>query len=449
MKKGGFLEQECFDIKNIFRRVDKRDFSGNIGKAVKNSVFSFSTTFIGKIGSILFTIILARLLLPELFGLYSLALSTIILFATLSDLGISNTLIKFVSSSKSAKKSKAYFSYLLKFKLILSLISASLLILSARFIAYNYYAKPIFLALIAGSLYILISGFIGIFVGLFQASNNFKKGVYKEIIFQSSRLILVPLTILFAINYFKTEVLLLLIFIALSFSFLFSFLFIYISAKKEISFLKLVTERLSKREKSKLNKFILSLTALAVSGILFGYIDMFILGRYVEAEFIGFYRAAFSLITSAIPLIAFSSALFPIFSRLKGEQLSRGLKKSLRLTILITIPFFILTLFLSSFIIKIIFGAAYLQSINILRLFSVLILILPLISIYSSFLISQNKPKKVAQSLIIATILNIILNYIFIFSLLPYGSLAAVYGATIATIISKVSYLGMLFINKK
>jgi O-antigen/teichoic acid export membrane protein len=449
MKKKSIFQQESSDIKDIFKRFRKRDFSGNTGKAIKNSTFQFSTSLVSRITSLIFTVITARLLLPELFGLYSLALSTILIFATLSDLGVSGTLIKFVSSSKSAKKSNAYFSYLLKAKIILFFVSSFFLIVLAKPIAYNYYNKPIFLALIAGSLYILFQGFASLFNGLFQASNNFKKSFYNEIIFQSSRLILIPLVILLTLNRFSTESLLFFIFIALSVSFFFTFLFIYISAKKGISFLKIKTEKLKQKEKIRINKFIIALSAMAVSSVLFGYIDIIILGRFVEAEFIGYYRAAFSLITSAVPLITFSGALFPLFSRLKGKKLERGLKKATRLTILIAIPSSILTFILSPFIVRILFGTEYSLSINILRLFSLLLILLPLISINSSFLISQNKPKKVAQILIIVSVLNIVLNLVLVVYLLRYSPLTAVYGVVIATIISNIFYLGMLLASRK
>ena len=85
------------DIKNIFRRIKDRDFEGNTGMAIKNSIYQFSTTLLAKIGAFFFTIIMARLLLPELFGLYSLALSTILFFVTFSDLGIGEALLRFVS----------------------------------------------------------------------------------------------------------------------------------------------------------------------------------------------------------------------------------------------------------------------------------------------------------------------------------------------------------------
>jgi Na+-driven multidrug efflux pump len=62
---------------------------------------------------------------------------------------------------------------------------------------------------------------------------------------------------------------------------------------------------------------------------------------------------------------------------------------------------------------------------------------------------SQNKPGIIAKSLGVSTILNIILNYILITSLLPYGQIYSVYGAAISTIISQGIYLGILVLSKK
>jgi O-antigen/teichoic acid export membrane protein len=445
------------DFHEIWKRLRKRDFSGNTGIAIKNSVFSFLTTIVSRVGALIFTIVLARLLLPELFGLYSLALSTVMLFGAFADLGVGQTLVKFISSSKSLKKSKAYFLYLIQVKICLSLFGATMLLFLAKFISNTYYNKPIFLALVAGSLFLAISGFTSIFGGIFHSFNNFKKTFHQEILFQVSRLIIIPIFILLTINLISKEILVSVVFTLLTICYVLVLVFLYVSAKKEIPFFNLKTKKLPKKEKNKINKFIIALSAISLSGVFFGYIDMFILGRYVQAEFIGFYRAAFSLITSAAPLITFAGALFPLFSKLKGEQLKRGFGKAVRITLLVSIPFSIFLIFpfkvfknysFSGLAVRIAYGTEYSLSASILMLFSILIIILPLIAIYSSFLISQNKPRKVAKCLIIATILNIILNYVLILSLLPYGNLAAVYGATIATIISKVVYLGMLMVHK-
>jgi Na+-driven multidrug efflux pump len=77
------------------------------------------------------------------------------------------------------------------------------------------------------------------------------------------------------------------------------------------------------------------------------------------------------------------------------------------------------------------------------------LIFLSLIALYQTYYISQAKPQKIAKLLIISTILNIFLNYILITSLLPYGHLAAVYGAGTATLISKGFYLMGLMLGRK
>ena len=56
-------KDEVFSILDI---IKNRKFEGNKGLVIKNSVYQFSTSVVAKIGSILFTIIIARMLLPEL-----------------------------------------------------------------------------------------------------------------------------------------------------------------------------------------------------------------------------------------------------------------------------------------------------------------------------------------------------------------------------------------------
>src|SRR3989344_1099556 len=136
------LKEEKKDVRNIFNLLKKRDFSSYTGLAIKNSVLQTTTLIISKIGSLVFTVIIARLLLPELFGLYSLALSTIILLSTFTDLGTSQTLVRYVSLSLSKKNkgiAKGYLIYLTKIKLILTFLSIFILLALAKFIYNTYY----------------------------------------------------------------------------------------------------------------------------------------------------------------------------------------------------------------------------------------------------------------------------------------------------------------------
>jgi len=420
----------------------------------KNAKWQFSTSLLSKAGSLIFTIIIARLLLPELFGLYSLALSTIFIFASFADLCVVQTLVRFVSKAlgrKNKKKARVYIKYLTKIKIWLTIATMAILILAAKFIAQNYYHKPIFLALMAGSLYILFSTFSFYLALIFQSANNFKYPFYWMLYFQISRLIVVPLIIIFSLKYLSSQLTIFFIILGLALAFLISLVYATFILHKKLSFIfKKSKEQLKNKEKKKANKFILALTVTVLSAVFFGYIDIIMLGHFVQAEFIGYYKAALSLIGGIGALIAFSPVLFPVFSRIKGKRLERSLNKSIKVTLILSAIFFIGTLAFANLIIKIAYGNAYLASVSILYLLSLLLISLPLSSVYAVYYVAKDKPFVIAKLFVIATFLNIILNYIFITWLLHYSMFMATIGAGIATIISRYFYLGgLVWIRKK
>ena len=211
----------------------------------------------------------------------------------------------------------------------------------------------------------------------------------------------------------------------------------------------LVGEELNKKEKKQVNKFAMPLIATVLSGVFFANIDKIMLGHFVNPEFIGYYAASFSLIGSLIILLGFSVVLLPIFSRLGGKRLERGLKKSIKLVIPISIALMVFIILLAPIIIKLVYGKDYSMAINLLRFLSLLIFSGPLIAIQTTYFISKGKTKLIAKLLVSTTILNIILNYILISTLSKQSHFTATLGAVIATLISSFIYLGLLFFYKK
>ncbi|MCR4327248.1 MAG: flippase [Nanoarchaeota archaeon] len=450
-----FFKSEESDFKSLIKRLRKRDFQGNTGQAIKNSTYQFATNVLMKAGSLIFTIIVARMLLPELFGLYSLALSTIILFAAFSDFGIGSAIVTFIPkmlAKKDEKKAKAYTKKLLKWKTWLLIISSVVLIASSYFVANYYYNKPIFFALIAGGLYIPFMGLTGFIEQIFKANNLFREPAKKEIIFQLSRVIIVPLIIFFALNAsLKNELTIFFVILGLSLSYLMGGAYLLLASKKKIHFLKSKNKSLNNKESKDLKKFLIPLTATALSGIFFGYIDTIMLGHFVESEYISLYSASLSIVGSVSAIIGFSAiSLFPIFSKLKGASLERLFKKGRNFTALISFFSAIVVFFLAEILVKIAYGNEYLGSVTVIKILGILIFVIPLVSIYNSYFISTKKTKIVAKLLIFTTILNIILNYTFISYGLTFGQFEAVLGACGATIISQFFYLGgLIWIRKK
>jgi len=448
---GNLIKKEAKEVRGILGRIKRRDLKGNSGQAIKNSSYAFATTLLTKIGSFAFTIILARILMPELFGLYSLALATIIMFTVFSNLGFGSAMIIFVSKSLKKGdpgKAKAYFEGLLKYRIYLILFTSFLLLALANFIAKIYYNKPIFFALLAGAIYLPIMSLQGYLGAVFQAENKFKYPMIQEIIFQLLRLTIIPLTILFLLNLPKSIIILVLILLT-ALCHLAGLLYLRITSSKKITFLKSSKKILTSDEKKRVKKFIIPVSLTVLSGMFFGYIDTLMLGHYVESAFIGYYGVALGLVGSIAALIGFiPGSLLPIFSRLRGESLERAFKKTRTLIILISIPTIILTVFIAKYIIMI-YGAMYAPAILLLQLFSVLILTLPLSGLYNVYLTSMEKTATIAKLSIFSTLLNILLNWRFITYGLRIGMMQAVMGAVIATIISRVVYLMGIHILKK
>ncbi len=447
------LRQGESELRGIFSRFRRRDFSGNEGQAIKNSTFQLATTIVAKIGSLIFTILVARMLMPELFGLYSLALGTIIFFSTFADLGVGSALITFVSrniSEKKLGKAKYYFKVLLKYKVVLIFIPAIVLLVLSRFIASTYYNKPIFFALVVGAIYIPLNGMINFLNSALNSLNNFKAPLIREIIFQILRISLIPLMIYLFLKTTSPSVLVAILILTLSFCYCIALIYLaFITRRKFAFFKKEMPEKISPEERKKLIQFLIPLSITALSGMFFGFIDTLMLGHYVDATNIGYYSSAFGLIGAAGALLTFmGSALLPIFSRLKSASLEKVFRKSVIITTLICIPAAIFTFFAAKYIL-LIYGAAYLPAVPLLKLFSIFLLVIPLIALYEAYFISTENTKNIAILLVCSTVLNIILNYFFINYGLKFGMFEALIGAGVATILSRAIYLLSLTISKK
>jgi len=321
----GLLKKEEEEIKEVGKRIKKRDFSGSEGQEIKNSLFTMVTSLVTKIGAVIFTIIIARLLMPELFGLYSLTLSIIMIFLVFSDLGLGESLIRFVSrelGKRNKSKAKSYAAYFLKIKIALIFITTFALIIFSKYFSENLFKKPLFLGLIAGALYLFLLGISEIIEVLLVSINNFKNLFWKQTIFQISRIILVPILVILGLNYsLSNETNIALVILGLAGACLISTLISYFSSRKKFNFLKYKEKELTQKEKQKTKKFLISMPSIAVSGLFFGEIDILLLGYFVLTEFVGYYRAALSLVGGIIGLIAFSSALLPVFSKLNKKKI--------------------------------------------------------------------------------------------------------------------------------
>ncbi|MEK6919120.1 MAG: flippase [Nanoarchaeota archaeon] len=417
-------------------------------KTVKGSFWSVSSNILSRAGALIFTIIIARFLLPEGFGIYSLATSVALIFLTFADLGINQTFIKYVSSNLNNKKiARSYFKYIFRLKIILTIVVSSLILILSYPLAYYFFDKPsLFFPLILCSLYVFLFSLQSFFESALYISHKTFYLNAKEIIFQLSRIILSLVAFALTIRaYYVSGVIIVLIISMLLITF-----YCYYYYKKFLPFLFSKNDSSIIINKREVLSFLGYLTIGGISGVFFSYIDTVMLGVFVSSEYVGFYRAGYTLVFGLSGVLALHQVFLAVFSESSKASLENNFNRVLKYLLIIAIPAALGLLVLGGPIIKLVYGDDYSGAILIFQFLSPLIIPGILTSFFIPVLASRGQSKSFAKSIIAAMVMNIVLNFIFIIQLLKISQEWATIGAGIATLISTFFYIFLLIgsINK-
>ncbi|MGB9708182.1 MAG: oligosaccharide flippase family protein [Candidatus Pacearchaeota archaeon] len=426
----------------------KPQASNTTQRVVKSSFYNSLAMAINKFGALIFTILVARMLFPELFGLYSIALTFILIAVSFIDYGINATMVRYLAevlkkkSVKAEIEARSKFFFLLNFKVILTGILALVIFALADILAVYLFNKPLLtLPLRLSAIYLFLLSIHAFWTSIFYLMQRVNYSVMAETIFQVLRIVLVAIIFLF----YKTVDA---VFIALIIAVLISFMYLYLISIKKYGFLfRGKRIKLEKNEKKKLISFSAWLTISSFTLIFFTHVDLFMLGIFLPAEFPGFYNAIISLVIAVAVLVGFGFVLLPVFAQLEQGRLERGFSKVFRYVNLVAIPASIGLAYISTSVIKAIYGAAYVPTeyrlaiIFTSALLSLLVAEIALTSIFSSLFQSREKHKIPAILIIIAIITNIILNYIFIRLGLTIAPQYCLVGVALATLLTRYGNL--------
>ena len=424
-------------------KVEKQNLSKLV---LKGSVYNIFSLLALKFGGLVFTIILARMLLPELFGIYSLALSIATIVLVFTDLGIDNTFLRYFSGSIEKNKndlSRSYFKYFLKKKIFLIFAVVIFLLALSKYLSYNIYEKPLlFYPLIFSCLFIISESIKSLFGQFFPAKKDFKSPVFFDVSFQTLKILFSIFAILIFTDSFKVSG----IFIALFASSLITFILEIIVISKKGKFL--FSGKSVAFEKSKVNSYWKFMVLASISLAFFGSIDMLMLGKFVSAEYIAYYRVSMSLVLAIASIFSLSEILLPIFTQIHGKRFNRGFHKIMRYLLILSIPAVVGAIFIGRYLIKIIYGSEYLLGSLAFYFLTPLIITGPLIALYSIILKSKENPKAISNSILISLIFNIALNIITI-SLFKDNYLNLIAGVGLSTSLSRIILLSILVISAK
>lgn len=399
------------------------------GERIARNLFSLITgNVISQILVFLSVIYLARVLKAEGFGKVAFAQGILAYFLLFSDLGLKT--FGTIKIAKGKRESKKYVNNIVTMRVVLSIISFLLLLLTVWMIdkpQQQKYLIILFGVSIFPSAIMLDWFFQGIErMGIIGITNTLKSLIFIILLFlflESQSLLYVPVYFLFS-----------------SVLAMIPMLSVFIKENG------LITPSFkSNLWKESLTKALpLGFSSIMIQ--VYYNIDTVMLGFMKGDEAVGFYNAAYKIVLLLIGLAGITVMVFlPIVSRMyeeSKENLLRYLRYLSKITIFWGIPVAVGGMILSEKIIKVFYGEYYNSSVLPLQ-----ILIWSVFTVFSNIpfaliLLVSEKGKEYMYSVTAGAIVNISLNLF----LIPRFNLT---GASIATLISEFIVLSLLFLYAK
>lgn len=408
---------------------------GNISEAIKLSKSTVGkdllTVLIGNgLGAGLgfaASVLIARGLGPEQFGLFSIALVVMAIAYQFSDFGIGTSLVRFFSSHLQHDKARADLTLKISLKMRLFVTAVVFVIgfLSAESLSNNVFGKPelVFLLKLAfvGALGTSLVGYV---LSTLQARQSFIKFTLVNLLTPFAKLALIGILFLThklnLLSAFTTVVTI-------------PFMVLIIgSLVIPKDFLRARgNEREAVKELFHYSKWIM---VSIVFVTLFGRLDVLMLAYFKDASTVGIYSAAFTL--SLIIVLLLSSLVTVLLPRVMTlttkSQLKDYIRKVLKLDAIIIVflsPLFVL----SKPVIVLLYGPEFVQSFVIFNVLLISFMIVLVTNTTGLVLHSIGKPQVSSYTNIIKSGFNFALNYM----LIPlYGALGAAFATLFVYVIA-------------
>lgn len=400
------------------RQEDK--IQGYLNTFVKTSLFVFFTLVLSKVLTYLYKIVIARSFGAATYGNFSLAMIITGLFVAFASLGLSDGLVRYIShylGKKDSPRIKYFVSISASIMLVSGIIGGALLFFLAEPIAVGIFGESqLTLFLRAFSLVVPLSLLANIFVSMLKSYERAKTVSFLMGVFQNGIRLLV-IVCLIAVGYGLSS---------LISSYVLSYLLlliaaIYLSRKQIASISKART--LDNREKTNLLKDLFSYSwPLLFVGILFSmfyWTDSLVLGYFTNAEIVGLYNAAISIVgLFVIAPDLFSHLFLPIVSK----ELSRNNKTIIRdLTKQITKWIYVLNIPCLTFIfifpeafLNLFFGPEFIVAQGPLRVLALGGIFSGFINTFTNLLSAKKETKLILHNFVIFSILNLVLDVLLI-----------------------------------
>jgi O-antigen/teichoic acid export membrane protein len=412
----------------------------------KSSIIVFIGLFLSKILIYVYRIIIARYFGPEVYGLFSLSIMAVGWFIAFSSFGLSEGLLRYISFYRGKKQEKKI-NHIFKISLITlffsGIISAVLLFFLSEFISINIFHNPdLIIFLQVFSILIPVTVLSKVYLSAIRSFEMISWHTFIINILQNA--IKVVFLVLFILIGLKSSAVIFSYFLGFAGTLLAAYLVCRYKIKKIFKSSKL-EEKIRTGATKALFSYSWPFMFISLVTFIFHWTDSFIIGYFKTAIEVGFYNAA-------VPLIALFGLTAELFMRLffplitkeyarKNFKVIKELSQQVgKWIFILNLPLFIIMFLFPGAIINILFGKEYLVAATALRILSILGFFSTISFISYNLLTITGRSKLVMIDLIIAAIINLVLNIL----LIPkYG----INGAAFSTLISNTFFYLILVIQ--
>jgi O-antigen/teichoic acid export membrane protein len=386
--------------------------------------------------SLIFWIIIGKLLDPEQYGIISTSMNFISILSGVAMVGIPQALGKLISEDK--KNIKKYFLYSLKIVLIFNITIILILFLIENFVISTFKFSIYILIFIA--IGTLLESVALTFSSIIGALQYMKRLLTSDTIAQTVRII-ISIVLIFLIPIFFNPNFK---YIGPIIGFISYFLLLFI-LRFDSKYLETEKKRVDKKQ---LVRYAFPAFLASISWLIFSSTQYIILTAFKTPEITGKFAVAMLLVTPVPDMIkTISSSLFPIISKLSRNKNSKKsnhlLTLSFKYSLFITIPFILLLISFSKVGVLIFSSEKFLEATNFLPILAIGAVFLGIASLFIDCLYAACYPE-------ISTKITFFLSILFLtFSLILtyfYSALGISYAYLISSIIS--FFVSFVFVRK-
>jgi O-antigen/teichoic acid export membrane protein len=390
-------------------------------RVAKNIMYRTLAQIVANVSGLLVTIYLARVLKPEMFGVYSLAISIAMIAISVANLGIDGSISRYVAyfySKGDIGQLRSYFWYFLKIKLYMVIPVCAALVLLSGHISTLFGNPELKLPIVFASFFVFSTTLSRSLNAFFSGLQKFEYVFIRQTVYEVSRWVFIFLLVapLLASGAVLSN--------AIGRLVAFTVLLFFVLG----SYRNYVFGSTSKVDKDA-RAFAGYMSVSQLGARIYSYIDILMVGMLLSTTDAGYYRAAQNLIFIAAGMIAMSEVFLPLFSQLDGKDLENAFKRITRYTSVMSFPLTAAGIYFSAEIMSAIYGRDYLAASIPFSILSVALLLMAY-NYLTAMLNAKGRPEISAKIILLSILLNILLNYVLITKI-------GIGGAAIATVISR------------